>query len=79
MLARMLLWHLDACGFAKEFDGCIDGLVSATIALYRELRDAWLGPQSQNCINVRSHSFLNTIFRIIVVNFTTWNMKRIYS
>ena len=52
-LARMLLWHLDACGFAKEFDGCIDALVDATIALYRQLYD---GPQSQICVNVRSRS-----------------------
>lgn len=60
MFARMLLWHLDACGFAKEFDGCIDSLVDATTTLHRELRDAWLGPQSQNSINVRSYPFVES-------------------
>lgn len=37
ILNRMLLWHLDARGFAKEFDAVIDQMISASLGIYKHL------------------------------------------
>lgn len=37
ILYRMLMWHLDARGFAKEFDAVIDQMISASMGVYRLL------------------------------------------
>jgi dynein heavy chain len=37
ILYRMLMWHLDARGFAKEFDAVIDQMISASMGIYRHL------------------------------------------
>lgn len=47
MLSRMMLWHLDARGFAKEFDSCIDQLIDATVATYRQTLDSHVGSDNQ--------------------------------
>lgn len=37
ILYRMLMWHLDARGFAKEFDAIIDQMINASMGMYRLL------------------------------------------
>lgn len=39
ILYRMLMWHLDARGFAKEFDAVIDQMISASMGVYRLLTE----------------------------------------
>ena len=39
ILYRMLMWHLDARGFAKEFDAIIDQMINASMGIYRLLID----------------------------------------
>jgi len=39
ILNRMLLWHLDARGFAKEFDAVIDQMIYASLGIYKKLRE----------------------------------------
>nr|XP_018914608.1 PREDICTED: dynein heavy chain 7, axonemal-like [Bemisia tabaci] len=33
--SKIMLWHLDTRGFSKEFDPCIEQIVSATLAFYK--------------------------------------------
>ena len=47
MFNRMMLWHLDARGFAKEFDSCIDQLIDATVATYRQTLDSHVTSDKQ--------------------------------
>lgn len=37
ILHRMLMWHLDARGFAKEFDAIIDEMIDATMGMFKKL------------------------------------------
>ena len=37
ILHRMLMWHLDARGFAKEFDAIMDDMINASMGLYKLL------------------------------------------
>ena len=39
ILNRMLMWHLDARGFAKEFDAVIDQMISASIGIFRRVTE----------------------------------------
>lgn len=39
ILNRMLMWHLDARGFAKEFDAVIDQMINASIGIYRKVTE----------------------------------------
>ncbi|XP_054282731.1 dynein axonemal heavy chain 7-like [Macrosteles quadrilineatus] len=36
IFSKIMLWHLDTRGFSKEFDPCIDQLVSATLLIYKQ-------------------------------------------
>lgn len=38
IFSKIMLWHLDTRGFSKEFDPCIDQIVSATLYVYKESR-----------------------------------------
>ena len=35
IFSRIVLWHLDTKGFAKEFDPCIDQVVTATLDVHK--------------------------------------------
>ena len=35
IFSRIVLWHLDTKGFSKEFDPCIDQIVSATLDVHK--------------------------------------------
>ena len=35
IFSRIVLWHLDTKGFAKEFDPCIDQIVTATLEIHK--------------------------------------------
>ena len=35
IFSRIVLWHLDTKGFAKEFDPCIEQVVSATLEVHK--------------------------------------------
>ncbi|CAB0039603.1 unnamed protein product [Trichogramma brassicae] len=36
IFSKIILWHLDTRGFSKEFDPCIDQIVSATLDIYKK-------------------------------------------
>lgn len=36
IFSKIMLWHLDTRGFSKEFDPCIDQVVSATLSIYKQ-------------------------------------------
>ncbi|XP_032591888.1 dynein axonemal heavy chain 7 [Drosophila grimshawi] len=38
IFGKIVLWHLDARGFSKEFDPCIDEIVSATLSIYNDAK-----------------------------------------
>lgn len=52
ILHRMLMWHLDARGFAKEFDAIIDEMIDATMTMYKKLincRELAAYPRRMHC------------------------------
>ncbi|XP_036230121.2 dynein axonemal heavy chain 7 isoform X1 [Bactrocera oleae] len=38
IFSKIVLWHLDTRGFSKEFDPCIDEIVTATLNIYNEAK-----------------------------------------
>ncbi|XP_017857964.1 PREDICTED: dynein heavy chain 7, axonemal [Drosophila arizonae] len=38
IFGKIVLWHLDARGFSKEFDPCIDEIVGATLSVYNDAK-----------------------------------------
>lgn len=38
IFSKIMLWHLDTRGFSKDFDPCIEQIVSATLQVYKESR-----------------------------------------
>ncbi|XP_031352178.1 dynein heavy chain 7, axonemal-like isoform X1 [Photinus pyralis] len=38
IFSKIMLWHLDTRGFSKEFDPCIDEIVTATLMVYKSSR-----------------------------------------
>ncbi|ALC38670.1 Dhc36C [Drosophila busckii] len=38
IFSKIVLWHLDARGFSKEFDPCIDEIVNATLSVYNDAK-----------------------------------------
>lgn len=58
IFSKIVLWHLDARGFSKEFDPCIDEIVMATLYIYMEARKNLL-PTPAKChymFNLRDFS-----------------------
>lgn len=58
IFSKIVLWHLDARGFSKEFDPCIDEIVLATLYIYEEARKNLL-PTPAKChyiFNLRDFS-----------------------
>ncbi|CAH0557250.1 unnamed protein product [Brassicogethes aeneus] len=38
IFSKIMLWHLDTRGFSKDFDPCIEEIVSATLDIYQQAR-----------------------------------------
>lgn len=58
IFSKIILWHLDARGFSKEFDPCIDEIVLGTLLVHTEARKMLL-PTPTKChymFNVRDFS-----------------------
>lgn len=58
IFSKIILWHLDARGFSKEFDPCIDEIVLGTLFVHTEARKILL-PTPSKChylFNVRDFS-----------------------
>ncbi|XP_031619236.1 LOW QUALITY PROTEIN: dynein heavy chain 7, axonemal [Contarinia nasturtii] len=58
IFSKIVLWHLDARGFSKEFDPCIDEIVLGTLSIYNEVREVLLPTplKSHYQFNVRDFS-----------------------
>lgn len=48
IFSKIILWHLDARGFSKEFDPCIDEIVLGTLVVHNEARKVLL-PTPSKC------------------------------
>lgn len=58
IFSKIILWHLDARGFSKEFDPCIDQIVLGTLLVHSEAKKVLL-PTPSKChylFNVRDFS-----------------------
>lgn len=58
IFSKIILWHLDARGFSKEFDPCIDEIVLGTLFVHSEAKKVLLPTPSKShyLFNVRDFS-----------------------
>lgn len=64
IFSKIMLWHLDTRGFSKDFDPCIDEIVSATLDIYKMARINLLPTptKSHYLFNLRDFSRVIQVF-----------------
>ncbi|CAB3230574.1 unnamed protein product [Arctia plantaginis] len=82
IFSRIMLWHLDTRGFSKDFDPCIDEIVSGTLEVYKECRLNLLPTPSKShyTFNLRDFSrvILGVLLSVPEVTPDLQSMKRLW-
>ncbi|CAH0689857.1 unnamed protein product [Chilo suppressalis] len=66
IFGRIMLWHLDTRGFSKDFDPCIEELVSGTLEVYKQCRLNLLPTPSKSHYTFNLRDFSRVILGVLL-------------